>query len=368
VLISPNFLFRVEHDPRQARAGQTRAIDGYELATRLSFLIWSSIPDDRLLGLARSGQLVNSSTLEREVRRMLADHKAEALVENFGMQFLGLEELRAFVPDKGAYPTFNTTLRADMAEESKRMLAKVFLENRSVLELVSANYSFLNERLAKHYGVQGVNGPQFREVTFGPSDARGGVLGLGAVLMVTSHTTITSPVFRGKWVLSNLFNQPPSPPPPGIPPLQATNTSGRQLTGREQMEQHRTSPVCASCHARMDPFGFALENYDVMGAWRTKDEGGNVDPSVKLPNGTAFSGPVGLKQALLARPDDLARAVTERLMIFALGRRLTAHDAPVVRRIVADTKVGGYRFHDIVLAIAKSTQFRKRTQGETNVL
>ena len=369
VLVSPGFLFRVEHDPDGMKPGQTYALDDYELATRLSFFLWSSIPDDRLLDLARTRQLHQQSVLARETRRMLADPRASALVNNFGMQFLGLEDLSSVAPDRIAYPAFNTTLRDDMGQEARLFLRNILLGNRSVVQLIGANYTYLNERLAGQYGIAGVTGPEFRQVAFKPGDARGGVLGMGAVLMVTSHTNVTSPVLRGKWVLSNLLNQPPSPPPPsGVPPLVATNGSGKVLTGRQQIEQHLISPVCASCHARMDPFGFALENFDVMGRWRTQDEGGEISAGVALPTGEAFSGPVGLKQTLLAHPDDFARAVTERLMIYALGRQLTGHDAPAIRKIVAQTRGGGYRFNDLVIALIDSTQFRMRTKGANNVL
>jgi hypothetical protein len=368
VLVSPAFLFRIERDPDRVKAGQNYAVDNYELATRLSFFLWSSIPDDKLLDVAKSGRLTNPATLESETRRMLADPKAKALVDNFGFQLLGLQDLEAFEPDKRVYPTFSATLKEDMAEEAKLLLRSVLFEKRSVVDLIGANHTFLNERLAKHYGIPGVIGPEFRRVTFGANDPRGGVLGLGAVLLVTSHQNITSPVLRGKWVLANLLNQPPSPPPPGIPALVAASPTGGKLTGRQQMEQHRTSPVCSSCHARMDPFGFALENYDVVGVWRAKDEGGDVNPAVTMPDGTGFSGPTGLKQRLLSRQDDFVRAFTERLMTYSLGRRLTGADAPTVRGIVAEAKPGGYNFEDLVVELVKSTPFRMRRKASANVL
>lgn len=368
VLVSPDFLLRVEHEPARAKPGQNYTLDNYDLATRLSFFLWSSIPDDRLLDLAKAGRLRDERVLEREARRMLADPRASALVDNFGMQFLGLQDIQAFVPDKAKYPDFNTTLREDMEEEAKLLVRNIFLNDRSVTELLSADYSYLNERLAAHYGVPGVSGSRFRRVTFAPDEPRGGVLGLGAVLMTTSHTFATSPVLRGKWVLASLLNQPPSPPPPGVPALEPNAPSGRVLTGREQMEQHRTNPVCSSCHARMDPFGFALENFDVTGRWRVKDEGGPVNPDVSLPDGAAFSGPLGLKQRLVSRQDDFARSMTERLMTYALGRSLAGADGPTVRKIVSEAKADDYRFQSLVIELVKSAPFRMRKKGPDNVL
>jgi hypothetical protein len=368
VLVAPDFLLRVERDPTRAKPGQNYALNDYELATRLSFFLWSSIPDERLLDLAKAGRLRNDQVLERETRRMLADPRATALVDNFGMQFLGLQDIRAFMPDKTIYPDFNTTLRDDMEQEAKLLLREVLLNNRSVTDLLGANYSFLNQRLAEHYGVPGVSGSRFRRVTFGPNDPRGGVLGLGAVLLTSSHPYATSPVLRGKWVLASLLNQPPSPPPPGVPALEPTAPSGRILTGREQMEQHRTNPVCSSCHARMDPFGFALENFDVTGRWRDKDEGGPVNPEVALPDGSAFSGPAGLRQRLVSRREDFAQAMTERLMVYALGRGLAGGDGPTVRKIVTEMNSDEYRFDNLVIQLVKSTQFRMRKKEADDVL
>jgi mono/diheme cytochrome c family protein len=368
VLVSPGFLFRVEREPTKTAAGLNYALNDYELATRLSFFLWNSIPDERLLDLAKAGRLKNVSVLEAETKRMLRDPKAEALVDNFGMQLFGLQDLDATLPDKVAYNTFNTTLRDDMGEEARRFLKSVLLQNRSVVDLVGADYTYLNERLAKHYGVKGVTGPEFRRVSFEKTEPRGGVLGMGAVLLVTSHTNMTSPVLRGKWVLSNLLNAPPSPPPPGVPALVATNPSGRRLTGREQMEQHRTNPVCSSCHARMDPYGFAMENYDVTGRWRDADEGGAIKPAVLMPDGSGFSGPVGLKQRLLSQRDEFARAMTQRLMIYALGRRLNGSDVPTVRKIMVETKPTDYHFEDLVLQVVRTDQFRMRKKANTNGL
>ena len=367
VLVSPAFLLRIEQDPRGAAPGRNHALEGHELATRLSFFLWSSIPDDRLLDAARSGRLTRPAVLEAETRRMLADPRAAALVDNFGMQFLGLQDLARTAPDKRLYPNFSATLAEDMGQEARLFLRSVLLGNRGVVDLVAADYSYLNERLARHYGVPGVVGPQFRRVGFGADSPRGGVLGMGAVLLVTSHQTTTSPVMRGKWVLANLLNQPPAPPPPGVPALVAATPSGRPLTGREQMEQHRTNPVCSSCHARMDPFGFALENFGVVGDWRTADDWGAVNAAVTMPDGSSFAGPVGLKRRLASHPDDFARAMTERLMTDAPGRRLTGADAPTVRAIVAEAQPGGYRFQDLVVELVKSTQFRMRRTGD-NVL
>lgn len=366
ILVSPNFLFRLERGPVNGAAEKIYRISDFELATRLSFLIWSSIPDDHLLALAHAGQLHRPDVLHREVRRMLADAKAAALVDNFGMQYLGLQDAQNAVPDATAYPDFDTTLRRQFLEESRLFLTDILLKNQSILDLVGANYTYLNEDLARHYGVPGVSGAQFRKVAFDAGAVRGGVLGQGSVLLATSHTNITSPVLRGKWVLTNLFNQPPSPPPPGVPAIQATNAAGRPLTGREQMEQHRKAPLCSSCHARMEPFGFSMENLDVTGRWRVNDEGGKVDPVVTMPDGSGFTGVPGLKQKLLGNPDLLAQAFAGRLMTYALGRRLEAPDRPVVRAIAARAAAHGYRFDDFLLQLVDTSQFlMRRKDGQS---
>ena len=366
VLVSPRFLYRIEDDPQTVAVGRNYPIGDFELASRLSFFLWSSIPDEHLMAAARAGKLRNPKILNQEVVRMLADPKAAALVDNFGMQFLGLQDLDEFMPDKAVYPTFKVTLRDEFQEETKLFLRNIFMENRSIVDLVNANYSYLNEDLAQHYGVSGVFGDEFRRVTFKPDQPRGGVLTQGSVLLVTSHEDVTSPVFRGKWVLTNLLNQPPPNPPPNVPPIVATDPGGKPLTGREQLELHRKSPVCASCHTRMDPFGLSLENFDVTGAWRVKDEGGAVNAAVAMPDGSEWTGVSGLKDRLSGRPEQLANAFAGRLLVYALGRRLEAADQPTVRDIVRKAAAHGYRFDDIVTGVVDSVQFRmRRKAGET---
>jgi len=365
VLVSPAFLFRVEAEAPSAKSasGQAQALNDFELASRLSFLIWSSVPDDRLLDLASAGKLRSRKVLAEETRRLLADPKASALASNFGMQYLGLQNLANTMPDKRAYLSFSQATRNDFVEESRLFLGEVFLKNRSVIDIIQGNYSYLNERLAGHYGVPGVRGGQFRRVEFKPGDVRGGVLGQGSIALMTSHPNITSPVLRGKWVLANLLSAPPSNPPPGIPAIKASDPSGKPLTGRQQMEQHRSLPVCASCHSRMDPFGFAMENLNVVGAWRTKDEGGAIDPAVSMVNGYKFSGVPGLKQWFSGHTEEYAQAFTVSLFTFALGRRVEAHDMPEIREVVKDAARGGYKFQDLLMSVVLSPQFQMRRIG-----
>lgn len=364
LLVSPEFLFRIVEDPEEI-AGTTYDLSDFDLASRLSFFLWSSIPDDRLLDLASAGQLSDPDIFEREVNRMLDDPRADALVNDFGMQFLGLSELEALEPDTQIYPAFKETMKDLFVEETRLFLRDIMRSNRSVVDIIDADYTYLNPELADHYGVEGVRGPGFRKVTFGKESVRGGILGQGSVLTATSHPNITSPVLRGKWVLTNLLDQPPAPPPPGVPALEPENEEGRLLTGREQMEMHRTNPVCSSCHARMDPFGFALENFDVTGVWRTSDEAGPIDPAVSLPTGAEFSGVIGLRAYLVSHDQDLARAFTSRMMIYALGRRLGPSDHAVVREIIREAEPENYRFRTLVLEIVKSVPFRQRRKDTT---
>ena len=365
ILISPNFIFRVEQDPAGAAPDKNYRLNGYEMATRLSFLLWSSIPDDRLLADAKAGRLNTPEGVRREVVRMLADSKAAALVDNFGMQYVGLADMDDFFPEKNAYPDVQLTLRAEFKEETRRFLKDIIQGNNSIVGLVNANYSYLNADLARNYGIDGVVGDQFRKVVFKPGTPRAGVLTQGSVLMTTSHEDITSPVYRGKWILTNLLNQPPPNPPPGVPPIEARDPSGHALTGREQLEMHRKSPICASCHTRMDPFGFSLENFDVMGRWRTKDEGGAINTAVTLPDGSGWTGVDGLKQRLAGHPEQLANAFAGRLMVYALGRRLEASDQPALRAIVQASAARGYRFNDILMGVINSVQFQMRRTGQS---
>jgi len=359
VLVAPDFLFRLEFDPRGAVPGSVQPVSNWELASRLSFFIWGSIPDDELLDVAGKGRLTEPAVLARETRRMLADPRATGTVDDFTEQWLGLRGLKDIKPDPKAYPDFDGALADDFRDETRLFLRSIFRENRSVLDLVGAKYSYLNERLARVYGISGVAGPGFRRVALDTQPGRGGLLGQGSILLLTSHTTKTSPILRGKWILDNLLNSPPPPPPPGVPPLDESAVNGQKLTTRQQIERHRKDPVCASCHSRMDPFGFALESFDVIGRQRTHDEGGPIDPSGTLPNGDSFSGPQGLKQYLLAHPDRFVDGVVARLLTYALGRELDTRDQPTVREIKREA-APGYRAQDLILAIVKSAPFRMR--------
>ncbi len=361
VLLFPDFLFRIEFDPREGAPGTAQPVTGFELASRLSFFLWSSIPDDQLLDDAASDHLRDPKVLEREVRRMLADRRSDALMDNFATQWLGLRSLPA--PDRRLFPEFDAALAAAFRTETRLFVNGLLRENRSVLDLLGANYTYLNERLAKHYGIPGVRGPGFRRVPLDATPERGGLLTQGSILLFTSHSTRTSPVLRGKWILDNLLNSPPPPPPANVPSLDESPGNGRKLTAREQVERHRANPGCASCHNRIDPLGFALENYDVIGRWRAKDDGGPIDASAKV-GGMQFTGPQGLKGMLLARSDEFVHAFIERLMTYALGRELDARDQPTIRAIMRQTEAAGYRFHDIVLAIVKSAPFERKQKKE----
>ncbi len=376
VLLAPDFLFRLEFDPPGAAPGTAQKVTDWELASRLSFFLWSSIPDDDLLDAARAGKLKNPAGLDkpagldREVRRMLADPRSSTMADNFAAQWLGLRGLNDIKPDPKFYPEFDAGLERDFERETSLFVRSVIRENRSVLDLIGADYTYLNERLAKVYGVPGVVGPGFRRVALTGSAAanagRGGLLGQGTILMLTSHTTKTSPVLRGKWILDNLLNSPPPPPPPGVPPLEENPDKGQKLTTRQLVERHRSNSVCAACHSRMDPLGFALEKFDVIGRSRTRDEGGEIDASGKLPNGETFSGPEGLKKWLLSHSDEFVSATLARLMTYALGRELDPRDQPAIREIMRETEAGRYRFGDLVAAIVRSVPFQMRqTQDQT---
>lgn len=360
VLVAPDFLFRLEFDPRDARAGQLHRLGDYELATRLSFFLWSSLPDEALLDAARRHQLSSRAGLDRQVKRMLADRKSDALLDNFAAQWLGLREIADAKPDPQAYPDFDAGLRDAYAEETRLFLKAIMRENRSILDVIDGRYTYVNERLATIYGIPGVKGPGFRRVQLADNSVRGGVLGQGGILMATSHTDHTSPVLRGKWILDNLLNQPPPPPPAGVPPLNTEPMNGHKLTTREMVERHRASPVCSSCHSRMDPYGFALENFDVLGRWRTKDDGGAIDAKGRMPNGDAFNGPVELRKILVDHADVFVGASVARMMTYAIGRPLEGRDQPTVRKIVRTTKPGGYKFDEIVMGVVTSTPFQMK--------
>jgi hypothetical protein len=364
VLLSPDFLFRLEFDPLGATPGSVQKVSDWELASRLSFFLWSSIPDDELLDVARSGRLKDALVLRGEVTRMLADSRASIMADNFAEQWLGLRALGEMKPDRKVYPEFDSGLASDFQEETRLFVRSVIRDNRSVLDLLGADYTYLNERLAGIYGIPGVIGPGFRRVSLAEKPERGGLLGQGSILLLTSHTTRTSPVLRGKWILANLLNSPPPPPPPGVPPLDESPANGQKLTTRQEVERHRNNGVCASCHSRMDPFGFALENFDVIGKFRVRDEGGAIDPAGKLPNGDTFSGPQELKRLLLNHPDRFVDATVARLLTYSLGRELTPRDQPTIRQIKQEIEAGGYRFNDLIAAIVRSVPFQMRQVPE----
>lgn len=364
VLISPDFLFRVEQDPPGAKPGSVYRLNQYELASRLSFFLWSGIPDDELLALAERSKLSDPAILRAQVRRMLADPRSDSLISNFGGQWLYLRNLASVKPDPDVFPDFDESLRAAFRQETDLFLGSVFREDRNILDLLDADYTFLNQRLAEHYGVPNVYGSQFRRVAL-TDPTRGGLLGQGSILTVTSYPNRTSVVQRGKWILENLLGTPPPPPPPDVPELKPHGDDGRKLTMREAMELHRANAICAGCHARMDPIGFALENYDGVGHWRNEDGGAKIDPSGKLPSGVEFQGPQGLRKILTtAYRDDFVATVTEKLMIYALGRGIEPTDKPAVRAIARQAARGDYRISALIAAIAESPQFEMRRVPE----
>lgn len=364
VLVAPDFLFRLEMDAPGAAPGSVQPVRDFELASRLSFFLWSSIPDDELLNAASKGQLKNPTVLSQQVKRMLADSRAESLVENFAVQWLGLRATAESLPDLAAYPEYDAALGDAFQQETRLFVRSVLREDRSILDLVNADYTYLNDGLAKVYGIPGITGPGFRRVPITGQAQRGGILGQGGILMMTSHTNRTSPVLRGNWILTNLLNSPPPPPPPGVPPLDVSPVDGKPLTTRQQVERHRASAACASCHAKMDPLGFALENFDVLGRWRTKDAGGNIDPSGQLASGEDLSGPAGLRKYLTSHPDQFVGAAVARLMTFALGRQVESRDQPAIRKIVRTAKSDGYKFSDLILGAVDSAPFRMRQTQE----
>ena len=357
ILVSPNFLFRVERDPGSVAASTAYRISDLELATRLSFFLWSSIPDDELLAVAERGDLHEPTVLEVQTRRLLADPRAKSLAVNFAGQWLYLRNLDSFTPDLRLFPDFDDNLRQALRQETELFFAHIVREDRSALEMLKADYTFLNERLAKHYGVPGVYGSKFRRVSVA-ENGRGGLLRHGSVLAVTSYATRTSPVLRGKWVLENIIGTPPPPPLPDVPALD--NVVAANLSVRERLAQHRASSVCASCHNLIDPPGFALENYDAVGRWRFLEEGKPVDASGGLPDGSQFTGIAALEDGLLQRPELFVGTLTEKLLTFALGRGVEHYDAPAVRRIVREARADDYKFSSLIVGITKSTPFTMR--------
>jgi hypothetical protein len=360
ILINPNFLFRVEKDPDNLAHNTAYKISDLDLASRLSFFLWSSIPDDELLDAAERGELSKPKLLEKQVRRMLADPRSKSLVSNFADQWLYLRNLDSLTPDLRLFPDFDDNLRQAFREETELFVSNVFQNDRSVLELLKADYTYLNQRLAKHYGIPHVYGNRFRRVALAPEDRRGGLLRQGSILSVTSYATRTSPVIRGHWILGNLLGTPPPPPPPNTPALKE-NTISATLPFRQRLAEHRANPNCASCHNLMDPVGFSLDNYDAIGRWRDLEDGLPVDVSGGFPDGSQFNGVDGLEQALLRRPDLFVGAMTEKLLIFALGRGVETYDAPAVRKIVKQAQESDYRFSSVILSIVNSVPFKMRT-------
>jgi mono/diheme cytochrome c family protein len=361
VLSSPEFLFRIERDPASVPPGAPYRLSDVELASRLSFFLWSSIPDDELLDTAAKGDLEKPAVLEREVRRMLADPRSRTLVNNFASQWLHLRNLDSITPDMRIFPDFDDNLRQAFRQETELFVDSVMREDRSVLDLLRANYTFLNERLAKHYGIPNIYGSRFRRVAFEQDATRGGLLRQGSILMVTSYPTRTSPVIRGKWILDNLLGVPPPPPPPNVPALEATKTPGKRFaTIRERLAEHRANPACAGCHRLMDPIGFALENYDAVGRWRTIDANTPIDASATLFDGTNIRGVAGLQEAILRNPEMFVSTLTEKLLTFATGRGVQYYDGPSLRKIVRDAATQDYRFSSLIMGIVNSTPFRMR--------
>ena len=360
LLVSPEFLFRVERDPEDLESDSPYDISDLELASRLSFFLWSSIPDDELIDVAANGTLRDPAVLEQQVRRMLADPRSETLVTNFAAQWLYLRNLPAVSPDFIVFPDFDETLRRALRRETELFFESIIREDRSALDLLAADYTFVNERLAKHYGIPNIYGSHFRRITLPPDSPRGGLLGQGSILAVTAYATRTSPVVRGKWLLENILGTPPPPPPPNVPPL-SEEKSDKVLSMRERMVQHRRNPVCASCHAIMDPVGLSLENFDAIGRWRTLTDGFQpIDASGSFPDGMTFEGVAGLKQAILSRSDQFVRTLTEKLLTYGLGRAMEYYDAPAVRAIEREAASDDYRFSSLILGIVKSTPFQMR--------
>jgi hypothetical protein len=364
LLVDPRFLFRFEREPEKLAAGAVYAIDGFELAARLSFFLWSSLPDDELLELAADGRLAEPRVLAAQVDRMLADARSSALVESFASQWLLLRELDAVVPQD---PEFDEGLRAAMRRETEMLFADLVREPRSVRTLLDADYTYLNERLAEHYGVDGVRGSFMRRFEWPADSPRGGVLGHGSVLTATSAPNRTSPVVRGQWLMQSLLGaEVPSPPPGAEADLSAEASESEGLAGdtvRERLELHRANPTCASCHAIMDPLGLTLENFDLLGRWRDSENGHAIDASAQLVDGTALSGPHDLRDALLARSEVFVATLTERLMTYAMGRELESHDMPIVRSVVRSAAESNHTFRAIVQAIVASDSFQKRVKS-----
>ncbi len=358
ILASPKFLLRVETPPAGTAPGSIYRLSDLDLASRLSFFLWSTIPDDELLKVAGEGRLKDPAVFEQQVRRMLADPKADAIVQNFAGQWLQIRNLKNAVPSEDLFPEFDDNLRQSFARETELFFNSIMREDHNVIDLMTADYTFVNERLAKQYKMPNVYGSQFRRVKV-TDDARRGLLGQGSILTSSSNANRTSPVERGKWILTNLLGMPPAPPPPVVPALKDTSDSGKVLSMRQQMEQHRQNAVCASCHKLMDPLGFSLENFDAVGTWRTEDAGAPIDSSGLFIDGSPINGVASLRAAIVKRPEVFVGTVTEKLLTYALGRGLDYHDMPTVRKIVRDASGHDFRFSSLVLGIATSTPFQQ---------
>ena len=361
ILASPKFLYRAEIAPANIAPGSTYKLPDLDLASRLSFFLWSQIPDDKLIDLSVSRKLSDPVTLEQQVRRMLADPRSKSIVTNFAFQWLKVRETDKIEPDAVIFPNFDQGLRQAFRREIEMFLDSIVREDRSVLDLLSANYTFVNERLAAHYGIPDIRGNLFRRVTLSDPN-RWGLLGKGSILMVTSYPNRTAPVLRGAFILENLMGTPPAAPPPDVEGFKENKEGEKARTVREIMEQHRSKPSCNGCHGVMDPLGFALENYDAIGAWRAKDRfaGTVTDASGKLAEGTPVNSPSDLRKALIKHPEQFVQAMTERLMTYALGRTVEYYDMPTIRKIVRDSAKDNYRFSSIVMGIVRSAPFQMR--------
>jgi hypothetical protein len=359
ILVSPEFLFRVEEDPYGVPRDTPYQVSDLQLASRLSFFLWSSIPDDELLETAIRGELRRPKALAQQTRRMLADPRAQSMASNFADQWLYLRNLDSITPDVRLFPDFDDNLRQALRRETELFFESILREDRSVRDLLKTDYTFLNERLAKHYGISGVYGSHFRRVSLTPETHRGGLLRQGSVLSVTSYATRTSPVIRGNWILGNLLGSPPPPPPATVPPLKEKTISAA-LPVRERLAEHRANAACASCHDLMDPVGFALENFDAVGRWRSYEDGAPMDAAGGLPDGTKFVGVDALEEGLLRRPQLFVGTLAEKLLTFALGRGIEPYDGPAVRKIVREAEKDDFRFSSVIIALVNSTPFQMR--------
>jgi Protein of unknown function (DUF1592)/Protein of unknown function (DUF1588)/Protein of unknown function (DUF1585)/Protein of unknown function (DUF1587)/Protein of unknown function (DUF1595) len=360
MLVSPRFLYRIETPPAVPTNGNYR-ISNLELASRLSLFLWSSIPDDQLLTLATNGRLKEPAVLEQQVKRMLADPRARALTDNFADQWLQLTDIENVNHDPILFPEADKTLRQSLRQETEMLFDSIRIENRSLVDLLTANYTFVNEPIAKLYGIPNIYGPRMRRIVLPANSPRAGILGHGSMLMLTSHANTTSPVLRGKWILDNILGTPPPPPPPVVPDLKAVGADGKILSIREQMVAHRANPACASCHARMEPFGLAMENFDATGRWRALNENGEpVDASSEMIDGTKFEGPLGLRNILVSNSEQFVLTGANRLLTYALGRGLEYYDMPTVRKIVREAAPSKYSFSSLVLGVVKSVPFQMR--------